>query len=557
MRLDMNIPFRIRLGVTGHRQLPGTDMLSGKIKLVLDSLRNGTSELFDSDSRKIIYSSTHTPLAFSILTPLAEGADRLVAKEVLKCPDSRIEVVLPLAKEDYMEDFESSESRQEFEFLMAKARRPISLKRQNLREEFPGGDLAEARRQAYEDVGRYVVDHCDVLIAIWDQEPSRGKGGTAEIVNYARSKKRPLVVISPNSPSHTSVEIGHGLFVNSIHNIELFKTCDIPEQDQEEYINNLYKELFRNSEGEKLSEDSKRLVKEKLLPFYVRASTLAKNNQKFYRFVGPMVYFLSVAAIVSVASGILFYREAPLAFLVEFIILAFIFILVTYANSRGTHKKWIETRFLAERIRSAIYFAVCGVEPSPINVPPYMGMAHRSDDWMVKIFDEIWSGLPRMKGCAAEHCRTLIEYVHVRWIKDQMAYHRVKHTKAKRISRILEGSGLAVFFAAMAAAAAHLIFYSAQEPQTTKLESLLIFSAIILPAVGAAIGGIRSHREYSRMEKRSKNMEVVLSELDERFLSIATPEALESLLRETEELMLRETQDWLMLMRFVELKPAV
>jgi hypothetical protein len=102
-------------------------MLSGKIKLVLDSLRNGTSELFDSDSRKIIYSSAHTPLAFSILTPLAEGADRLVAKEVLKCPDSRIEVVLPLAKEDYMEDFESSESRQEFESLMAKARRPISL----------------------------------------------------------------------------------------------------------------------------------------------------------------------------------------------------------------------------------------------------------------------------------------------------------------------------------------------------------------------------------------------------------------------------------------------
>ena len=554
--MEMNIPFRIRMGVTGHRQLPEKSALSDKIRQILDSLKNGTFELFDKDSKKIIFSSPHTPIAFSIVTPLAEGADRLVAKEVLKYPDSRIEVVLPLAREDYLEDFESADSRQEFDRLLAQARRPITLKKQRLREEFQGGDLAEARRQAYEAVGRYVVDHCDILMAIWDEEPSRGKGGTGEIVKYARSKKRPLIVISPNSPFPTSVEIGHGVFVKSIRNIEMFNTYDIPEGNHERYISNMHHDLFQNPEGEKLSEDAKRLVKEKLLPFYVRASTMAKNSQKFYRFVGTIVYFLSAAAIASVALGILFYREAPFAFLLEFIILAIIFVLVTYANWKGTHKKWIEARFLAERIRSAIFFAVCGVETSPIDVPPYMGIAHRPDDWMVKVFDEIWGRLPRMKGCMAEDCRDLIEYVHIHWIKDQMTFHRDKYTRAKRISRILEWGGLAIFFVAMAAAACHYFFYPAHEFQSTGLESLLIFFAIVLPAVGAAIGGIRSHREYSRMEKRSKNMEVVLSDLDERFLTIATPETLESALRETEELMLRETQDWLMLMRFVELKPA-
>ena len=49
-------------------------------------------------------------------------------------------------------------------------------------------------------------------------------------------------------------------------------------------------------------------------------------------------------------------------------------------------------------------------------------------------------------------------------------------------------------------------------------------------------------------------MEVALTDLDERFSQISTPEGLESLLRETDELMLRETQDWLMLMRFVKLE---
>jgi len=116
---------------------------------------------------------------------------------------------------------------------------------------------------------------------------------------------------------------------------------------------------------------------------------------------------------------------------------------------------------------------------------------------------------------------------------------------------------MAIFFTAMAAAISHLIFfYPGKESQSKTLEELLIFFAIVLPAVGAAIGGIRSHREYSRVGKRSSNMEIILKELDEQFSHANTPEALESLLRETNELMLRETQDWLMLMKFVELKPA-
>jgi hypothetical protein len=38
--------------------------------------------------------------------------------------------------------------------------------------------------RSYETVGRYVVRHSDVLIAIWDGGPG-GRGGTAEIVRYA------------------------------------------------------------------------------------------------------------------------------------------------------------------------------------------------------------------------------------------------------------------------------------------------------------------------------------------------------------------------------------
>ena len=45
-------------------------------------------------------------------------------------------------------------------------------------------------------MGRYVVDHCDVLIALWDGMPSSGQGGTAEIVSYAKEQCRPVVIFS-------------------------------------------------------------------------------------------------------------------------------------------------------------------------------------------------------------------------------------------------------------------------------------------------------------------------------------------------------------------------
>jgi len=124
------------------------------------------------------------------------------------------------------------------------------------------------------------------------------------------------------------------------------------------------------------------------------------------------------------------------------------------------------------------------------------------------------------------------------------------------MSRLFEFGGMAIFFMAMAASFSHLIFfYPGGEIGSKVLEDILVFLAIVLPAIGAAIGGIRSHREYSRMEKRSSNMEIILNELNEQFMDINSPEDLESLLRTTYELMLRENQDWLMLMKFVELKP--
>jgi hypothetical protein len=512
-------------------------------------------DLFDEASQTILSSSTHTPLAFSILTALAGGADRLVAKVVMKLPGARLEAVLPLTIPDYNKTFKDDASQREFAELLGLSRAPVFLRTRNLRDEFSASAVDEARREAYYKVGTYVVDHCDVLIAVWNGQPAGGRGGTAEIVSYALRQLRPVVIISTEPSIQTEVKVGHGLSASPVEQIEVFNAFSISDAKLNSHVQERYDKLFGNELGKNIPPAAKETVLNKLLPSYVRASEIAKRNQRVYRRAALFTYLLSVVAVALIAVGILLPRVSHYAFLAEFVVLSTILTLVIRANQMKVHRWWIECRFLAERIRSSIFFAVCGIEASPIDIPPYMRTAHRPDDWMVRTFHEIWNGLPSLTSCQGGSCTPYSEYVEEMWIRKQIKYHRDTSIDNRRLGRRLELGGIAIFSVAMIAAFVH---FGAFLPGRVLLSSTwgkaISLAAIVLPAAGAAIGGIRSHREYSRIEKRSSNMVQVLSDLLSAFRKSSNVEDLVTLLRQTEELMLRETQDWLMFMRFTDLK---
>ena len=52
--------------------------------------------------------------------------------------------------------------------------------------------LALTRDEAYAAVGRYVLDHCELLIAIWDGQGAQGQGGAGEIVAQAHQRGLPI-----------------------------------------------------------------------------------------------------------------------------------------------------------------------------------------------------------------------------------------------------------------------------------------------------------------------------------------------------------------------------
>jgi hypothetical protein len=155
----------MRVGVTGHRSYHRSDLVAHRIADVVGDLASGREPL-------------------ELWTSLAEGADREVAKAALAV-DATLVAVLPMCADDYRSDFADAASCAEFESLLAVATRVIVT----------GSDAGGDRAAAYERAGMVMLDTVEVLIAVWDGKPSRGRGGTAETIAAARSRGLDVMVV--------------------------------------------------------------------------------------------------------------------------------------------------------------------------------------------------------------------------------------------------------------------------------------------------------------------------------------------------------------------------
>lgn len=116
------------------------------------------------------------------ITSLAVGADQLFADVVLDRGGS-LHVVVPF--EGYEASFTEGPPRAAYERLLRRATKVEVL------------DKTGSDEEAYFAAGKRVVDLSDEVIAVWNGKPAAGLGGTADVVNYARSIGKPVTVITP------------------------------------------------------------------------------------------------------------------------------------------------------------------------------------------------------------------------------------------------------------------------------------------------------------------------------------------------------------------------
>ena len=154
------------LGVTGHRALGSAEgPVGAALHDCLEAYRRRYADRLVA------------------LSAIAVGADSLFAEAAISL-GIRLSVVLPF--EGYAEDFADGAEREGFETLLAAADRTHTL------------SYTGRSNEAYAAVGRWIVDHSDRLIAVWDGQPARGPGGTGDVVDYALERGHPLTVIRPS-----------------------------------------------------------------------------------------------------------------------------------------------------------------------------------------------------------------------------------------------------------------------------------------------------------------------------------------------------------------------
>lgn len=149
----------MKIGITGHQERPGINW-----DWVQDTVREELSRL-------------SPPLVG--LTSLAVGADQVFAKTVLELGGSIIAVI----PRDHYEQYFKDAGLDNYRELLCRATH-VSLH-------------ADDEQEAFLKAGLYVADHSDLLIAIWDGQPSQGKGGTGDVVQHAVSAGRPWIHIDP------------------------------------------------------------------------------------------------------------------------------------------------------------------------------------------------------------------------------------------------------------------------------------------------------------------------------------------------------------------------
>lgn len=120
------------------------------------------------------------------LTSLAEGADQVFALLVLAA-GGRLHAVIP--SQGYEQSFASTLARETYMAL-------LGLVSGNTTLPFPA-----PAEDAYLAAGHAVADGCDILIAVWDGQGAAGKGGTGDIVAYARERGIEVLVIWPDGAS--------------------------------------------------------------------------------------------------------------------------------------------------------------------------------------------------------------------------------------------------------------------------------------------------------------------------------------------------------------------
>lgn len=161
----------MKVGITGHQNLTAAESNWLKGELEIEIKRMKIEEAYSC---------------------LAIGADQIFARVILA---SNIPLIAVTPCKKYEQTFDEKHI-ELYESLMKQATNKIQL------------DFENPSEEAFYEAGKTVVNKSDVVFAFWNNLPSKGLGGTADIVSIAEKLSKKIIHLNPITK--TKNYINHG-----------------------------------------------------------------------------------------------------------------------------------------------------------------------------------------------------------------------------------------------------------------------------------------------------------------------------------------------------------
>jgi hypothetical protein len=441
----------LTVGVTGHRNLVAAE---------IPALKQKVREFF------LRLRAEYPDLTLQLITPLAEGADRLVTDVAV---DLGVEllIVLPMPQTEYEKDFSSQQATEEFRGTVDAAR-VIQLPAVSPDKATAG--ILSSRQRQYAQLGVFVSNHCQVLLALWDGKETREVGGTAGVVNYH---------LMSVMPGYSIVEMSPNLLANNENDLCYHIVCSRdqiggqPEQGLQPQEAAWVTASYGRTDTERMPPDYE-IMLHRLQDYSLDitkyqaqideqgfdllgsapqlecpsgvsdigtqhsiADWLAIHFQK--RVSGSLIATHSIAVVVGLVF-ILYSELDGFTYLVNVFLLAFLtgYIIYKIGERRHWHRKYLDYRALAEGLRVQFYWSLAGVIDMRSAEFAYDNFLQKQDvdlGWIRHVMRNLSLTRSREQTPSPEWLGWVIE----EWVGDessgsgQLAYYQRKQSeKAKR-----------------------------------------------------------------------------------------------------------------------------